>query len=377
METVLIEIGSRNVRIGLLGEFTPRSKFILIPQTKSSKHSYINKNAGTDAFPLDYEIHDKSLTVEQRESLISSLLNIPLHKKVSKVFSLDEDNLASSRDFQIQRCVLELLESLLLILSQCKAILIEPVYISNREKNQTAEILLSKLRFKSICWIPEPIMEVVGSGVSDSLVVHLGWLSAVVTSVMDLRLISSRDLSSTHISGLVLHYKIVERLLDLGDTVLDQLLYSPSGFEHVENFVQTSLFIRKDRSQTSSFEEHRFTDAIAIPKSICYEVVESLVEDLIPGIISFIAKSSIDMRSRILENIIIVGGLANIPGLKSYVLDQIKQEWKAANLVVSLGSWPGLSIYYSSLERQELKELSKQAELTREQYKSIASAAKR
>ncbi|CAH2352041.1 hypothetical protein CLIB1423_05S04280 [[Candida] railenensis] len=377
METVLVEIGSRYVRIGLSGEFAPRSKFISIPQTKAIGHSYINKKACIDAFPLDYEIHDKALTIEQRESLTSSLLNIPLHKKVSKIFSMDEDSLASSRDFQIQNSVSELLESLLLISSQCKAILIEPVYTSNREKNQIAEILLSKLRFKSICWIPEPIMEVVGAGVSDSLVVHLGWSSAIVTSVMDLRLISSRDFPSSHMSGLVLHYKIVERLLDLENAALDQLLCSPSGFELVENFIQTSLFVRKDRSQTSSFEEHRFTDSIVIPKSICYEVVESLVTSLIPGIISFIAKTSIDVRSRILENIIIAGGLANIPGLKSYVLTQIRKEWKAANLVVSLGSWPGLSIYYSSLERQELKELSKQAELTREQYKSIASAAKR
>lgn len=361
MVLVILDIGSRFIRAGIPGYSVPREKFV----KPVSRDLYIFQYDPTLLFPPNYDLDDLSMTEFQRQQIARNFLSNPIDEAVSRRYTMD------ARLTSIATCLhpllLDLLLSMMVNPSTVRAVLIEPSFLSSLEKQEFSALLFMELGFRSVAWISEPVMETIASGGMSSLVVHMGWLSTVISSISDLRILNSKE--NDQFSGKVVHYKVLEELLKLGNAQLNALLELESGFELIENFIQSFYIGGTESSDVTDFFE--FTDLIRIPSSTRHKIILSLVQSskVIPDILSIIKKNEVDVRSVTLNNIIITGGLSNISGLQQYILGEIRQTWAEAIANISLGSWVGASIYFSSLDRDELNEFNRANELTREKFR--------
>lgn len=355
MVVVVIDIGRVFVRVGLPGESTPKVHFVAPPDDATIRP------VTRAAFPPHYQLNDAAMNEAQRRRVEDYYLANEVHRLVSLTYTWDT---ACDRTRQLESALVSLLESFILAPSSCRAILVEPLFVSHVEKDAIASLLLGTLQLKSMCWVPEPILETIAGGATDCLVVHMGWLACLVAAVADLRVIDTRECAD--FSGSVLHYTVLQKLVALRRDDVDNLLRGPNCFELIEGYIQSRFHLSslKNPNETSPFSE-----GIMVPDSIRYSALELLTASgLIKDVVALIAHSTVDLRPALLQNVVIVGGLANIGGLKTYITDQIRLHWQQTHVNVSLGSWTGLSIYYSSLANEELAAFHA-SELTRDQFR--------
>ncbi|CAK7895716.1 hypothetical protein CAAN1_12S03400 [[Candida] anglica] len=366
MGSVLFDIGSRIVLAGVPG--SSKCAFRSFNVEPRNVNYVSSNNANSPSFPPFYEVNDSSLTDEQRRVVLSSLLEDPVSSKVAEIYSRDTGYLSWGQ--QLPQVISNILvESLLLAPKNLKAIVIESIFMSLQDKFIIEKSLFMKLGFRSITWLPEPIMESIAANTNDSIVVHLGWSTSVVTIISDLRIINSREINK--FTGCILHYKIIETLVSLMSSIkgLESLLSKTSCFNLVENFIQNACYVGGSEFQGDEFE---LIPGVSIPNRIRHEVLEELIttSNVVPSILSEISNSSIDLRSTLIENIVFAGGLSNIPGLKSKILEGIRLSslYPNPSALLSLGSWAGASIYYSSLHKDDLKKLSSKRGQTKDSF---------
>jgi hypothetical protein len=355
MVVVAIDIGRVFVRVGLPGDSTPKVHFVTPPDDATIRP------VTRAAFPPQYQLNDAAMDEAQRQRVEDCYLANEVHRLVSRMYTWDT---ACDRTHKLESILACLMESFMLAPSSCRAILVEPLLVSRVEKEAIASLLLGTLQLKSVCWVPEPILETIAAGATDCLVVHMGWLACLVSAVADLRVIDSRE--CTAFSGSVLHYTVLQRLVALRRDDVDDLLRGPNRFELIEEYIQSEIHLSSlnDSSETSTFSAF-----VSVPNSIRNSAFELLTESgFIEEVVALIAHSTVDLRPALLQNVVFVGGLANISGLKSYITDRIRIHWQQTHANVSLGSWTGLSIYYSSLANEELAAFHA-SEYTRDQYR--------
>ncbi|CUM63244.1 uncharacterized protein PRCAT00000815001 [Priceomyces carsonii] len=375
---VVIDIGSRFIRAGFAGEPNP----IAVLSTSSDFKSSGSK---TIELPPYYNILDSSLTELQKSDIISSYMKEDTIKQMSVIYNENLNNWIHINREEISPTVELILigmvkrvicEKLVSLPKNLKVIVVDPFY-SLVNKFKLSNILLNNIKVKSVSFISEPLLSIIGSNAFSGLVLNFGWDLSSISAVMDMFLFKSEMIVDS-CSGLMLHFKFIERLLELNcDQVNSILLNSKNLFDIIESFIVNAVYVRSDDDKIPVNSNFEIMEDVFIPSRLRYEVVESIFFDdkkILDSVRVMIDTAPIDYRKSLLKNIIITGGISHIPGFKSRMMQELRRYMttKELEVNVSLGSWSGCSLYISSLLARKIKTWTKQ-EITRDTLKRITN----
>lgn len=361
---VILDINSTFIRAGFAGDALP---LVTIKSVDQNDQSTLNK------VPPYYDLNDASMTSEQLDMVMSCMFSSnPVIKQVSEIYTKDSSHTRHSKCISGNNLQLKLsdifINHLLVSPPRTKIIIVDSGY-SILEKSRISKILLFKIGVKSIIWTPESTLHVIGANSINGLVVNVQWDSLLLNSIIDLRIISHLE-QFDKFNGNTLHYKIIEKLLELEDEDVNTLLKNTNLFDIIENFIANAVYVRSIDDKDDDSRLFQISEGISIPNRLRYEVVESLFfeeDNLSQLIASNVIKLPIDLRPILLENIIITGEMSNIPGFKSRLIREVR------NLVtgivsckITLGLWAGCSLYCSTTLVRQNEEVWKSQEITKE-----------
>lgn len=212
------------------------------------------------------------------------------------------------------------------------------------------------------------------AGSSSGLVIDLGWNQTTVTPIFDLRMMY-KDIKVSCKAGRQLHEYVRDKLQEFESWA------EVDSFSMTEKLICDTFYCRTKASLRTDAKEFEFENII-IPNSIRYELLERFMfepEDsdldnenhqLVPMITTTLRNLPIDLRSELSTKIIITGGLSNMPGLKTRILEEVEQSLgHPVEAIDSLGSWEGASLYCStSLMSPSTTGSKKSDELFRDRY---------
>lgn len=243
-------------------------------------------------------------------------------------------------EFCLERIIYFVLtQGLLVDPKRCKIVFIESLYLPKPYKEIIARVCLFNLHCVSLTFIPSSIMTCVGSGSDCGIIVDMGYNQTTITPIFDFRILFKETRTTTRSCKLI-HKYLYDEFQRLGiDT----------SFEFIEDFIMNSC----------TLEEVDDKEELEIPNGLRHKCVkDSLFNDL-PGvckddenktvielIIEMIDKFPIDLKLKLASRIIFTGGISKIPGVSSFILDQLS-EYKV-NSIFSLGPWKGASLYLST-----------------------------
>mmetsp|Transcript_4971 Transcript_4971/g.5497 ORF Transcript_4971/g.5497 Transcript_4971/m.5497 type:complete len:401 (+) Transcript_4971:1232-2434(+) len=361
---VILDISSTFIRAGFAGDSLPLVTINSVDQNDQSSLSKV---------PPYYNVNDASMTSEQHDMVISSMLSSsPIIKRVSEIYTRDHSLARHSNGIYGNKLQLILsdifINHLLISPSRAKIILVDSSY-SILDKSRISKILLCKIGVKSIIWTPESSLHVIGANSINGLVVNVRWDALLVNSIIDLRIISHSE-KSDNFNGNALHYKMIEKLIELDDEDANTLLKSSDLFDIIENFIANAVYVRPIDDTKDDTRLFQISEGINIPNRLRYEVVESLFfeeDNLSQLIASTVIKSPIDVRAILLENLIITGETSNIPGFKSRLIRDVRKLVTGnVSCKVTLGLWAGCSLYCSTTLVRQNEKVWKSQEITKE-----------
>lgn len=312
----IVDIGSTRIRCGLAGQFQP---------------SATEDNGGfkrVESFPPFLELQDHCLDEE-----ILSQIRSKLHTTYSTLIQrFKEDstrwmNYSDQWDVAIHRNLLELMSFVPLTHSKCRVIIIDefPVMV----KYVVSKVLLVKMGFKSVQFIPKPVLSGISASCGAGLVIDLSWSKFKVTSLYDYRIVDEYE-GFNGISGVNLHYKILEKLISSGKT---------ADFDEIEHFIMGKHHLDVDLD----------------------EVLDDLVAPVISAIDKLIDQAPLDLKLTLKSNLMFDGGVSRVKGVKSRLGKGIK----------CLGAWQGGSIYCSTSILKRSRNIRKTEEITKEMIKDM------
>lgn len=365
---VILDIGPRYIRAGFAGESAPIATIKII--------NYDNTPA--NGIPPYFNTNDASMTSDQQDMVISSLIESdPVVGKLFKVYNNDHANWMSMEkipESDIQFLLLNIFKDHLIVSpSRTKVILIDS-NISILNKSIISNILLFKVGVRSIIWLPESTLTVISACNTNGMVINIRWDTLYISPVIDLRVIHLLE-DHNKLNGCSLHYKVVEKLLELNDENVNDLLTKDS-FELIEDFVLNAMYVRHIDDKAEDFQLYEVSEGVNIPNKLRYEIIESLFFDkftLSQEIITIVKKSPIDIRTILLQNILLIGEISNIAGFKARLMQEIRLLASSKAISnINLGLWTGCSLYCSTTLIRN-NEFWKSEEITRDKLNQSIS----
>lgn len=403
---VILEIGSRLVRSGFAGDAAPLSTLQIndpIFNFKVRKHEEVeNEFQFHNDNDLSIVYEDISAYKQQPMGPVELKLRTQISEYynndlINKKWLFDQDILLSKQlEASSNRITENLLErilyhiyvtDLLVDAKRCKVIIPFPVLWPIHIKRSIANVLLDDIHAQSIIFLPDAILSVLSAGTKNGLVVDLGWDQVTVSPVYDEKLIYKNIKMTNRGSGKDLHYHVLQMLLQNSDKIegLD-FANKDTVFEFIENFINEAVYCHP-LNEGLPFIEHEdslytCSDGVKVPSVLRNYIIEELYfppenkrqyddseEPLIPLLNNIILNLAIDLRQSLANRIIFTGHLSKVPGLKTRILQELRQENKDLTFksIVSLGSWSGASLYCSTKLMASASNIKNQ-ELVRDDY---------
>lgn len=371
---IILEIGSRFIRAGIAGQSQPLSTVVTSTKFPSVDHQLVIPSFyGLQDAALttsQYDLVSKELCLDQNTKTLSQQYSRELHKWID--FSTDFETLLHAK-------LLHLFSNELLVSPRkCKVILVDSNF-AVVTKFQILHILLRKLMVKSVILQPESILSTIASDIENALVMDFGWQSFRIDLVIDLRNINNKTANEfVSFSGSALHYKFVLALIEVLDVgVMEKLSSRDDFFELVEQFIMNAMYV-KGRGDTPENADFEIVDGINIPNRLQYEVMEGCFfsnDELVNIVDSVIRKATVDSRPMLLQNLVITGGVSNVPGFRSRLIDELRRFYNtlAVDSKDCMGSWSGCSMYVSCVLINQDKSVWKENEITRDTMSSLSN----
>ncbi|CAI5449874.1 unnamed protein product [Caenorhabditis angaria] len=367
---VIIELGTKFTKLGSAGETTPRA----ILRTE-----YINENGvkidANEIFALNDRKKAAEKPVEYHENIISQFFKFLFLKALAP----------TDRPF----------------------IIVESVFMSIDMRNAITKTVLEKLRAKSIMFMPTHICSTFAFNSSKALVIDIGHSECVAMPVIEGVTMLSEFESAHLISGKIIEQRCRELLKEHGQ--IDEINGERRGlndtdFEEIDsnNLIETiainSICIGKERAQIwksgkipekELLKEHVFAMngknliippiVLETPLEIFFDAslnTQSFDKTLPQMLFSIVEKCPIDLRKSLLSNIILIGGVSTICGLKSRIKEELIEICQNAQKKYAedvrfyqfsklknyplFGAWLGASLLGSLRETVERKSISLQ-----------------
>lgn len=331
---VILDIHSRYIKAGIVGK--------TLPEIELPINYDILDEQSTNEFPPQFEVDDSSLTIKQRQDLVNNLItNISGYKELANVYRKCRGNWFDFSSQEEQPTLIPLLHQTLYLIwndhlqltpRTCKVFLIDNEY-SIKTKHQISKLLLEKLKVKSVSFIPGSILSILGSNRRDGLLLNFDWDGLWIHKIMDLRDIGS--VCMKNLSGKTLHFEIVMKLIE-SDSDLNM------EFDSIERYIFQS-------------NETGLRDDVLKRLFYCNE-------SLLGSIESIVKNSPIDIRSSLINNIVITGKLSSIPSFKREIINSLRKLFPTLHSFPTVGNWPACSLYLSQVyqkEEQDWKEITK------------------
>ncbi|GME89558.1 unnamed protein product [[Candida] boidinii] len=200
------------------------------------------------------------------------------------------------------------------------------------------DLLIMDFKVNSVTFLQESICNCIASGIKTAIVIDIGWEMTVITPIFDLRVLQS-FIKTTKRASSDVHYKIIENLQQQNNGENTNL---STEFNNIENLIK--------KRGTGNIKVDEIVEEVIVPKkSDIYDddIDEKTIVELVSKLIQ---ELPIDLRAPLSNNIITTGGLAKYPGLKLKLIHKINSVCKLkGNLLNTLGSWTGASIYTNSI----------------------------
>ncbi|ABN68568.2 Actin-like protein (Actin-related protein 2) [Scheffersomyces stipitis CBS 6054] len=376
---VIVSLEERSVSVERAGVVSP----ITVRWTNSNR-----TNSSVLQFPSFLELSDASLNKEETEELLRNTLETK-HSKLAEIYTSElfrwcDFNRRGGINEVEERLIHSLLvdvciEQLGVSPRECKVVFIDDGF-SEVFKFQMIDILLSKLKFRSVIVQASPVLAIIGSNRDSGIVVDIGWSNCRIVPVIDLRdlTVNGRYQYPRKWNGLTLHYTIVEKLIELDDRMVNEKLLSRNDlFDIIANFIEKYIYVRPIEAQPRILaESFEIVEGVFLPNKWRYEIIEEMFfgKELISQQISSLVKSAhIDNRKVLLKNIILKGVIAEIAGFKTRLIQELNKEVNGTACgKVTLGSWSGCSTYVSSVLSKQDKASWKHLEITREAFAGVS-----
>jgi actin-related protein 10 len=275
-----------------------------------------------------------------------------------------------------------------------RVVVVEPVLCPSDFRNTLARALLYHFSAPHVAFMPSPLLSVFSLGRQTALVVDIGWRETTVLPLYEGVPVMTAWQSTSNAAHTV-HDTVLQSVLERG-TVTDTQTREdkPASTLNLEELVEASLediivtacAVRGLDSERTAPDipfplSQQFT--LSIPGSIRDRCAEGLFEDeagdqsLPAAVLQSLLKCSCDCRRALSGNILVVGGMASLPGfnyrlkqeLERLVSDTSERFTKLGALQFkfhhppahpSTAAWVGGSIFGSSevavLERAVTKE---------------------
>ena len=326
---IILDIGDRAIRAGIAGEHRPSVQIAANLVASSSTKSL---------FPSFLETEDHSLTDIQREELHKTLEKSAHYTQLSQIYGHDQRQwLNCNDDVKLNLLLFEVFTQMAIPTRNCKVVVIDRKF-SNLWKLKILNVLLTRLRIKSVIFYDEPILSVVGANVRNGLVVNFDWSCVTTNVVVDLRIINTYEFS-TECSGAGLHYLTVLKLIQMESPVVKH----KDLFHIVEKFLNDVLYDSHGVNEESE-------GMSGIPRELYGFMTEEITvkfSNLVEEIVSIVALQTLDNRAQLLDNVIVTGSVASIPRFKTKFLNQLNEKLNSKG-IFTLGSWSGGSMFVST-----------------------------
>lgn len=380
---VIVDVGSRFIRVGLAGASSPITCEVKLETKSSPQLRSPQSSTGPLVLPPWFELSD--IEIETRESQIKLRQqmesNYPVWPLVSRQYQTDLRkwnvlDVDTQNKQAMVLCLRHALSKLALPLKWMKVIMVASCGQSNARTLWLAEIMLHSVLVKSIVLYPEPLLQCILANTNNGLIIDLRWLETSIVGAVDLREVSSEVLER-RFSGAALHYVFLEELLLLKIPQLDDILISDKSFPFIEEFVINSCYVRsREEIESADTEMYLITDTVSVPNRLRYEIIEKVYFDgtLQKAVENLVKNCPIDIRKLLQNNIIITGGVSQIPGFKKRLIQELSLVCPKLDTRVCLGSWTGVSLYLSMLLTRNSWDVLKPREINREELGTLVLA---
>lgn len=358
---IVLDLGSRFTSIGYVGEPHPT---ITVPTTRES-------TPNEESFPPYLDVSNYSLDHNERQLLKERIQADPVLCRVAEIHQQDL-TAAQWPSQKLHRSIKSLLSTKLLVLpTRCKVILIHDA--SLLENYKLCKMLLFDLRIKSVMYQPSSIMTLIGANLRNGLVISIGWSSLKIDLIFDLRLLKEHSYRDDKFqTGYSLHYRIIEKIIELEDeTLQEKLLLSADLFQIIDRFITKAVFVRPQDTLEEA-EDYEIIESVRVPGRIRYEVVESMFfaseRNLAKTVCQIVEGTEVDLRTQLLENVVFDGGVTKIPGFKTRVLQELRQlSLRKYCGKMTIGAWSATSLYCAhALLKSDLKKIEIKRDTIRE-----------
>ncbi|GMG35905.1 unnamed protein product [Ambrosiozyma monospora] len=397
-ETIVLKIGSRTLEIGLSGHPKP------LYQCSISQFSLLVKP------PHQFEVNYEESTLFDQESKSQEELKVKAqlddefryfksnffrdrlifknnHKKGDAnkdehEDQVNENDIVGDLDYnlsvflnQVIRCLF--FKQLKLNLPSFKILILENQFLGDFYKNLISNCFQRYFNARHVNFVSNSMMALFATGSPHALVIDLGWNFTTIEPIFDYRLLRNH-IVFTKRGGFEIHKQYLCAMQNV-----QNFENVENKFDFVEDFIIKFGYVRPDIA-----EEAYGNGAIKFRKcqmirKLQYEPIEAVLfphqilnqnkdndEDesgddefdsdekpIIELTVKLIKSLPIDIRSTMVSNMIITGGISKIPGMKSRFIKELKQSLVECGLhkcsdevrsLKTLGSWCGASLYSST-----------------------------
>lgn len=204
-----------------------------------------------------------------------------------------------------------------------KVVVLEQPMWPVKVKKAIAHALLAELHVSGLVFLPSAVCSVIGAQARDGLVVNVGWFDTIVVPVYDMRQLVVNTGVTRGIAKVYLHEKESDHRETNFRMTKQQL-----------NMIRDSAFDGSwAASQLLEPQDHPDDNELCIP---------SLIEKVF-------ANLDLTCRQACLQNIVVTGPFASVPGLASRVLQRVQTKWPTARVVIGHGPWAGSSVHASCI----------------------------
>ncbi|AAS54589.1 AGR099Cp [Eremothecium gossypii ATCC 10895] len=232
-----------------------------------------------------------------------------------------------------------------------KIVVLENILLDIPRKKRLCQVLLNRLRVNSVVFLPDVLMACVSAGVSNALVVDVGWEQTAVVPVVDMRILD-RDVGVSKLGARWFAAELEQHFAGCGEAVMRSLKVGQGGRYEGNSIPWGDV--------SAVFERFLGTAGLSVE----YDADEYA---LVPLVLRAVRNLSADVKRNVLPNIVIIGSMARMPGLRQRLIVEIQTEFVCARGIEALSVWQGGSIYtFHSLMHNELDLM----EVNRERFKN-------
>lgn len=361
---IILDLGQEFIRAGFAGDALPMATI---------KFNNRNVQVVANKLPPYFNLNDASLTPEQYDKVVSSLISSnSTIERLSEVYCNDILKIKLPQnisDNNLQSVLIDIFSNHLLISPSRTKLIITDANYSILHKSRILKILLCRIGVRSIIWVPESTSSVISANSTNGLVVCFHWDSLLIDTIIDLRTIYHLE-ELNKFNGCSLHYKIIEKMIELDDENINKLIERNDFFDIIENFVANAIYVRSIEDKANDLTMFQMSEGVFIPNKLRFQVVETMFfgeNNISQLILNTINKSAIDLKATLLDNIIITGEISNIPGFKTRLIQETRKLISSkVSCKVTLGPWTGCSLYCSTTLVRQNEQLWKSMEITKE-----------